>query len=208
MPLYSLIYLHTCEIIWLTFIPALRKLAAILLLGMLFYNWYGYRWLLLWQQEAANLQLEARLDKKDYDESSLIEFKIPIDLPYQNDWTDFEPCDGEITIDGVHYKYVKRKVQDGMLILKCIPNEAKQQIISNRDEFFKLVNGLPQSASTSEKQNTPNSKFEKNTMSDFDVEQYFDMRVINAISLASYSAFYPLLYHYTLSSIPEHPPEA
>lgn len=175
---------------------------------MLFYNWYGYRWLLLLQQQTASLQLEARLDSKDYYESSLIEFKIPIDLPYQNDWTDFEPCEGEIEIDGIHYKYVKRKVQDGMLILKCIPNNAKQQIISTRDEFFKLVNGLPQSASSNEKQNTPNSKFEKNAMSDFDGEQYFNILFANAISLVSYNAFQSLLHSYTLCSIPEHPPEA
>jgi hypothetical protein len=175
---------------------------------MLFYNWYGYRWLLLWQQQEANLQLEARLDNKDYDESSLIEFKLPIDLPYQNDWTDFEPCDGEITIEGIHYKYVKRKVQGGMLILKCIPNNAKQQIISTRDEFFKLVNGLPQAANSSEKQNTPNSKFEKSTMSDFDGQQYFDILLANTVSLPGYNVFHSLLHSYTLCSIPEHPPEA
>jgi hypothetical protein len=174
---------------------------------MLFYNWYGYRWLLLWQQQEANIQLEARLDKKDYDESSLIEFRIPIDLPYQNDWTDFEPCDGEITIEGVHYKYVKRKVQDGMLILKCIPDNAKQQIISNRDELFKLVNGLPQSANPAQKQNSPHPKFEKNTMSDFDVAQYLDIRFTNAASLPGYNVFHSLLYNYTPSFIPEHPPE-
>lgn len=186
----------------------MRKIAAILLLGMLFYNWYGYRWLLRWQQQTANIRLEARLDKKDYDESSLIEFKIPIDLPYQNDWTDFEPCDGEITIGGIPYKYVKRKLQGGMLILKCIPNNAKQQIISTRDEFFKWVNGLPQSANSGEKQNTPRSKFEKNTMSDVDGTQYFDIVFTKALSSASYNAFHSLLYNYTPCAIPEHPPEA
>lgn len=186
----------------------MRKLAAILLLGMLFYNWYGYRWLMLWQQQEANTRLEARLDNKDYQESSLIEFRIPIDLPYQNDWTDFEPCEGEIEIDGVHYKYVKRKVQDGMLILKCIPNNAKQEIISTRDEFFKLVNGLPQCNNCSEKQNNPKPVIEKNTMSDFDGKQYFDILFANVTSPTSYNAFYSPLHSYSLCSIPEHPPEA
>ncbi len=185
----------------------MRKVTAILLLGMLFYNWYGYRWLLYWQQEEANLQLEARLDKKEYDESSLIEFKLPIDLPYQNDWTDFEPCDGEITIDGIHYKYVKRKIQDGMLILKCIPDNAKQQLIATRDEYFKLVNGLPQAGSPGEKQNVPQSKSEKHTITDFDVEQYFNMLFAHPAYPAGYNAFRPVLYNYMLSAIPEHPPQ-
>ncbi len=63
---------------------------------MLFYNWYGLPVAnVLAAKQKANLQLEARLDNKDYQESSLIEFKIPIDLPHQNDWTDFEPCEGK-----------------------------------------------------------------------------------------------------------------
>jgi len=186
----------------------LRKIAAILLLGILFYNWYGYRWLLCWQQQKANLQLEARLDNKDYDESSLIEIRIPLDLPYQNDWTDYEPCDGEISINGMHYKYVKRKIQDGMLVLKCIPDDTKQQLIATGDELFKLVNSLQAFNSYSEKQTAPNSKIEKSSMSDFDGQQYFDIVFANELSTTSYNAFHPLLYNYTRCTSPEHPPEA
>jgi hypothetical protein len=95
-----------------------------------------------------------------------------------------------------------------MLVLKCIPDNAKQQIISARDECFKLVNGLPQSAGSGEKQNTPNSKFEKSTISDFDGEQYFDILFARSISLASYNAFHSLLHSYSPFAIPERPPEA
>jgi hypothetical protein len=45
-------------------------------------------------------------------------------------------------VDGQHYKYVKRKVQDGMLVVKCIPNENKHRIESARDQFFQLANDL------------------------------------------------------------------
>lgn len=95
-----------------------------------------------WMEHRANTQLETKLDTNDYDEASLIELKVPLDIPYQTDWKDFERYDGEITIDGQHYKYVKRKIQDGMLVLKCIPNESKHRIESARDQFFQLANDL------------------------------------------------------------------
>jgi hypothetical protein len=157
----------------------LRKIAAILLLATLFFNWYGYRFVLALLQQKANVELEARLDNNDYDESSLIEIKVLLNLPYQTDRKDFERCDGEIVINGMYYKYVKRKVQDGMLILKCIPNATKHRIVSARDDFFKFANGLQQDNCSSKKQNAPNSTILKNLLSDFDGEQYFDIIFTN-----------------------------
>ena len=86
----------------------MKKLAAILLVALLFFNWYGYRLITDYMQQRSDAQLEARLDQNDYDESQLIELRVPLNLPYHNDWTEFERYDGEVEIEGVHYKYVKR----------------------------------------------------------------------------------------------------
>ena len=91
----------------------MKKIASILLLGILLFNWCGYRWVINLVQQSADAKLEARLDRDDYDESQLIEIKVPVDMPYQSDWAGFERYDGEIEVNGIHYKYVKRKVQDG-----------------------------------------------------------------------------------------------
>jgi hypothetical protein len=120
----------------------LKQLAAILLLGILFFNWFGYRLLADLLQQKADIELEARLDQHDYDEAQLIEMRVTLNLPYQTNWTDFERVDGEIEINGIHYKYVKRKVQDGQLVLLCLPNETKMRLQTARDDFFKLVNDL------------------------------------------------------------------
>ena len=56
------------------------------------------------QQQTA--QLELQLDNKEYDASTLIEIKVPVSLPYQTDWKEFERVDGEIEFNGMHYKYV------------------------------------------------------------------------------------------------------
>jgi len=101
-----------------------------------------------WIQQKADTKLEAKFDSNDYNEAALIEMKVPLDLPYQTDWKYFERCDGEITVDGQHYKYVKRKVQDGMLVVKCIANENKHRIESARDQFFQLANVYKSNYST------------------------------------------------------------
>ena len=93
-----------------------------------------------------NTKLEVRLDQQQYDERDLVEVKIPIHLPYHSNWNDFERYDGEIDIDGVHYKYVKRKIFNDSLVLLCIPNEIKTKISTARDEFFSLVNDLQKDA--------------------------------------------------------------
>ncbi|MBC7851365.1 MAG: hypothetical protein H7Y31_16600 [Chitinophagaceae bacterium] len=134
----------------------MKKIAAILLTALLFFNWYGYRLVSDILQDRSDSKLEARLDKNEYDESQLVELRVPMNLPYHNDWSEFERFNGVIEIDGVHYNYVKRKVDKGELVLLCLPNNEKQLLQSARDNFFKLVNDLqqPSSGNKSEKGNT------------------------------------------------------
>ncbi|WEK36572.1 MAG: hypothetical protein P0Y53_03585 [Candidatus Pseudobacter hemicellulosilyticus] len=125
-----------------TFIGSLKRIAAILLLFLLFFNWFGYRLLADLLQQQADAALEARLDKDDYDDQQLITLRVPLNMPYQNNWSEFERYDGEITIEGIHYKYVKRKIENGQMLLLCLPNESRMRQESARDDFFKLVNDL------------------------------------------------------------------
>jgi hypothetical protein len=93
-------------------------------------------------QQKTDKKLEARLDNHSYDESQLIELKIAIHLPYQTSWTSYQRYDGEITIDGVMYKYVKRKLANDTLYLMCIPNSAKMRLEVAKNNFFKISNDL------------------------------------------------------------------
>ncbi len=122
----------------------MRKLLTILLLSLVAFNWVGYRLVSEYLENRSNIQLEAKLDQQQYNEDDLIEIRVPVNLPYQNDTKDFERIDGEITLGDVHYKYVKRKIENGQLVLKCIPNETKMALQTARDRFFALVNDLQQ----------------------------------------------------------------
>lgn len=120
----------------------MKRAAAILLLIIFLFNWFGYRLLSDYLQHRADTQLESQLDQHQYNEASLIEIRIPLNMPYQNVSSDFERYDGEIEYNGIHYKYVKRKVANGELVLLCLPNENRMRLLNARDEFFKLVNDL------------------------------------------------------------------
>lgn len=145
---------------------ALKKLAAILLIVILSFNWYGYRIVTSILTNNADKQLELRLDKNQYDESQLIELKVALNIPYQNDQADFERHYGEIEIDGKYYTYVKRKIEGGFLILKCIPNNSKEQIKEAGNDYFKMTNGFDQNQ-PDKKQNN-NSNLAKNFWSEYD----------------------------------------
>ncbi|THU41581.1 hypothetical protein FAM09_05650 [Niastella caeni] len=124
----------------------MKRAAAILLLSIFLFNWFGYRLLSDYLQDRADIQLESQLDQDQYNEASLIEIRVPLNMPYQNISSDFERYDGEITFNGIHYKYVKRKVANGELVLLCLPNENRMRLQNARDEFFKLVNDLQNSS--------------------------------------------------------------
>ena len=127
----------------------MKQTAAILLILLMVFNITGYRFTVQWMQQTQNRNLEKELDNADYDEASLIEISVPLSLPYYNNWPDFERYDGEVLVNGITYKYVKRKVQDGKLILKCLPNSQQQTIQKNVSELFAQANGLPQQHSAS-----------------------------------------------------------
>ncbi len=186
----------------------MKKIASILLLGILLFNWCGYRWVINLVQQNADTRLEAKLDRNDYDESQLLEIKVPLNMPYQTDWAGFERCDGEIEVNGLHYKYVKRKVQDGQLVLKCIPNQVKQRLESAKDDLFKINNDLQQD-NAAKKTGVPAPTPVKNSLSDYDNLQQLSITALYAAASGSlYNLYQPKVVNNLFHATPEQPPEA
>lgn len=121
----------------------MKKLAAILLSGILLFNWLGYRLLTTWLENRADSRLEAQLDANQYDESQLISFKIPLThLSYWTNSTQYQTARGHIEIGGIQYEYCKRRIFNDSLEVLCIPNQAVTKIKMAGADFFKLVNNL------------------------------------------------------------------
>lgn len=133
----------------------MRKPLTILLLAILVFNWVGYRLVSQWLEAHVNRTLEVSLDKNEYNEEDLVEIRVPINLPYSTDWKEFQRIDGEVRLGDVLYKYVKRKVENGQLVLLCLPNKSKMAVQTARDKFFLLVNDLQQESQSKDNSKVP-----------------------------------------------------
>jgi hypothetical protein len=134
-----------------------KRIAAILLLGLLLFNWVGYQLYTAILQNRAEKTLIAKLDENNYSDADLISIKVPAaHLSSYVNSTAFQRVDGKIEMEGVQYNYVKLRFNDGMLELLCIPNKSVTRIQTARDDFFKLVNDLqhPGQSKKSEQHNS------------------------------------------------------
>lgn len=123
-------------------IEKLKKLAAIILLILLLFNLVGYRFLFSYVQAISDTHFQTTLNERKYKDEDLICIKAPLSLPYQNDWTQFERVDGEIEIEGKIYKFVKRKVVNGEVVLMCLPDQKRMRIETAKESFFQLASNL------------------------------------------------------------------
>jgi hypothetical protein len=120
-----------------------KKIAAILLLSILLFNWVGYRLLTAYWQRLAARELQARLDKNAYDPTSLILLRVSADLlPYSNSSDQFEKAEGTIEIGHCRYQYVKKRLYNDSLEFLCIPDGAANRLSTLKNNFFGLVNDL------------------------------------------------------------------
>ncbi|MEO6329112.1 MAG: hypothetical protein ABIO55_09275, partial [Ginsengibacter sp.] len=141
-------------------------------------NLFGYRLVSDYLQQKYDARLEARLDKNHYNEAELVELKIPIHLPYQTSWADFERYDGEVEFNGILYKYVKRKVANDTLIVLCIPNQQKMNLQTAKNDFFKTTNDLANN--NSKKSGGSKTIFFKKLTSEYDDRTYnFNANVVH-----------------------------
>lgn len=186
----------------------MKKLAAITLIGILLFNWGGYRWVFSYLENNSSQILNARLDERNYDEESLITIKLPVEnLPYYTNSPIFERVKGEVNIGGMKYQYVEKRIFNDSLEMRCIPNAQSTHLTNARDEFFKLVNDLQQTSSSGKHNPTKQSNSVKNNLTEVIAAQneglfspFFIERTI------AYQQFLEHLPNY-ISSVQEPPPD-
>jgi len=86
-------------------------------------------------QQQHKIALEYNLDKHEYNRNELIEIRLPLHMPYYADQAGFERVNGAITVQGVPYKYVLRKVENGELVLLCLEDGQRTNIDHAKNEF-------------------------------------------------------------------------
>ena len=161
----------------------MKRIAAILLLSLLLFNWVGYEVYTAILQDRADKVMVATLDENNYTDADLISIKVPaIHLSSYVNSQEFQRVDGSIEIEGVQYNYVKRRyTADGSLELLCIQNKTATHLQTAKNEFFKLVNDL-QHPGQSKKSDQHNTSFKG-----FNAEYYSDMQAIAISTLTAVS---------------------
>lgn len=183
----------------------MKKLAAILLIILFLFNLFGYRIFFYYAQHQSDINLEQDLDKNIYDENELISITIPFPMPYQHNSDGFERFDGEITLNGKIYKYVKRKYIDGNITFLCLPDYNKMHLEAVKNSYVTNINDIPGGAT--KKQDNSKSAKGKNLSTDYQ-QNVADYKIAfyNDINKQSFSnQAFPLAT--AIISSPEQPPE-
>ena len=120
----------------------LKRLAAILFIVVVLFNFYGYNLVIDYAQNQKDREFASLLDNNRYNENDLVYVKLPVNLPYYGNSKNYEKVSGSVEVNGVEYKYVKRRVYNDTIELACLPNTNKQTLQSARINYFNLSNDL------------------------------------------------------------------
>jgi hypothetical protein len=173
------------------------------LLGVLLINAVGYRFILTYMENKAHQQMVTRLDNNQYNESELIELAAPLNLPYFTNWQNFERCDGQITINGTAYNYVARKYVNNVMIYKCIPNSAQQNVITAKKQIDQLTFGNL-ATDKPQKDNSPLGNYFKHLSDYDDYSNAYGYHIRFTITKRQYPVFEQAIAN--ISFLPPHQP--
>lgn len=180
----------------------LKKITVILLFAIYLFNLVGYSLYYNYVIAQSDKTLVQQIDNSQFNDSDLTEIKIPLHLPYTNDWDQYERVDGEVELEGIHYNYVKRKVHNDTLYLMCLPNMAKTKLYQDKNDFAKGANDLP----ANKKDNTAGKKNGFSNEYNQQLVQYTFIAPLTSVKMIFKGCNYQLQSPHML--VPAQPPEA
>lgn len=184
----------------------MKKLAAILLMGVFMFNLFGYKLWVHYAEHYADKKLAAAVENDQYDDAGLLLIKKQISLPYYNNSAAYTKADGEVELNGVYYRYVKYRIHNNMLEMLCLPNTQKTNISKAKDDYFSATADIEKN--NNGKNKSPENNSLKKSFSDFEVsatEKPYGAATATAEP-------YPASYHFNLGLLHkatvEQPPDA
>lgn len=133
-------------------------------------------------EKKVSKELAANIETKTFDENNLVEIKTALNMPYVSD-KEYETAYGETAIKGVHYQYVKRKIENNVLYLMCLPNEAKTVLEETKTNIEK---NNAEAGNTNSKHKSPVQKILKSAQTEYVQNHYsFQLDFIEIKNLSS-----------------------
>jgi hypothetical protein len=172
-------------------------------MGLMLFNWFGYRLVSAVLESSADSRLEASISLNQYDETDLLRFTVPLNLPYQITDHEFKAVRGEITIEGKIYSYVKRQIINDSLTVLCLPNYAKTKLTEARHNYFSTTADADQHKQTKSKQ----SSALKFTVLEADLASLHFLQDVIFLKSASIFNHEDFLIDIKICQLPAEPPE-
>jgi len=125
----------------------LKKLFAIALVIVVLFNSGGYDLFFQYLMYRSDSRIKEKINNNRYHNSDLVEVKIPVNMPTQQDWDGYEAVSGQVDIKGNRYDYAEIKITRDTLFLHVIPNTDLVKVVKAKGLYAKLVSELPASNS-------------------------------------------------------------
>jgi hypothetical protein len=140
----------------------LRRILSILLLGLLLYNMVGYSIVYL-SEERYVVSAKGKHFIQQNSGTEDIVIKVPVAVPYQNDWDAPEPVTGQIEHEGQFYQMKSQQLINDTLYVQC---EFDQNA---RDRFSNLVSKINDqvTGASSDPQKDQHSQILKNFLKEY-----------------------------------------
>lgn len=146
---------------------------------------------------------ESQIDKGAYSEEQLIELKVSLNMPYYQN-TEFQRQSGSVVINGITYSYVEKRILNGYLILKCLPDMKSQQVKERTGNYFAGANGFESSRKNGHSDGKSSWKFK---VVDYEENLLHSNRFRLIISADKLFSLHQFFSNYLLINAPEQPPE-
>jgi hypothetical protein len=174
------------------------------MLFVLLFNVFGYRMVFSYLEKKATQELTANIETKTFDENNLVEIKTALNMPYVSD-KEYETAYGETVIKGVHYHYVKRKIENNVLYLMCLPNEEKIALAETKNNVEK---SNTEAGNNNSKQKSPVQLIKKLSQTEY-IQNGFSYDVVDLVNIATTlpNITNSKVYSLYAALTPEQPPE-
>jgi hypothetical protein len=183
----------------------LKKLIAILLLAIQLFNLAGYSLVFRYFITQSEQKFVKQLDERQYNDADLVLISVPLNLPYMQNWTEFERVDGMVEMEGVTYNYVKRRVFNDTLYVMCLPNQQRNQLVKAKSIYAAEVNDFANTDSKKQKEHTP-KKAGYNTDYDYHITNY-SLVLSDVVTVCTKYNNASALPPAAIIDTPEHPPQ-
>ena len=115
------------------------------MLAAILFNAGGYDLFFQYMIYRSDVKVFDKINNNHYRRSDLVEVKIPVNMPTQQDWDGYQAISGQVEVKGTRYDYAEIKITHNMLYLRVVPNTDLTKLVKANVLYGKLVNDLPTS---------------------------------------------------------------